>query len=57
MKLLQIMRSEPDEMVQTLIREASKDNESQEVSLYEGAVDYDRLIQDIFVSEQVICWW
>lgn len=57
MKLLQIMRSEPDEMVQTLIREVSKDNESQEVSLYEGVVDYDRLIQDIFVSEQVIFWW
>jgi hypothetical protein len=57
MMLLQIMRSEPDETVQSLIREVSKDNESQEVSLYEGAVDYDKLIQDIFVSDQVICWW
>jgi len=57
MKLLHIMRSEQDEVVQTLIREISKDKESQEVSLYEGVVDYERLIEDIFVSDQVICWW
>jgi hypothetical protein len=57
MKLLQITRSEPDELLRALIREISNDNESQEVSLYDGVVDYDRLIQDIFVSDQVICWW
>jgi hypothetical protein len=57
MKLLQIMRSEPDEVAQTLIREISKDKKSQDVSLYEGVVDYEKLVEDIFASDQVICWW
>lgn len=57
MNLLHIMRSEPDEVVRTLIREISKDKDSQEVSLYEGVIDYEKLIEDIFVSDQLICWW
>lgn len=57
MKLLHIMRSEPHKEVRTLIHEISKDNESREVSLYEGTVDYERLIENIFMSDRVICWW
>ncbi len=28
-----------------------------EVPLYKGGVDYARLVQDIFQSDRVICWW
>jgi len=51
------MRSEPDDLVQDLVREISKDNESQEILLYEGVVDYEKFIEDVFVSDHVICWW
>ncbi len=57
MKLLHILRSEPNDLVRLLIRGMSQGESSQEVPLYLGPVDYDRLVADIFQSDRVICWW
>lgn len=57
MKLLHILRSEPDDLVRRFIQGMSRDRPSQEVRLYQGPVDYDRLVKDIFESDRVICWW
>ena len=57
MKLLNIIRSKPDEQVRLLVQGASKGNDAREVALYEGKVDYDQLVKDIFDAEKVICWW
>ena len=57
MKMLHIMRSEPDKVVQILVRGISKDKANQAVLLYEGNVDYERLIEDIFASDRVVVWW
>ncbi len=57
MKILHIMRSEPDEMVRVFIRGVSKDAISKEVPLYQDNVDYDGLIKDIFENDQIISWW
>jgi len=58
MKILHILRSEPEELVRRLITEMSiQGNQGEEVPLYEGSVDYDRLVKHIFQSDMVICWW
>ncbi len=57
MKLLHILRSEPDDLVRRFIQGMSRERASQEVPLYQGPVDYDRLVKDIFESDRVICWW
>jgi len=57
MRILHILRSEPDEMVRMFIRESCKSEESMEVPLYQGDVDYEQLLKDIFISDQVISWW
>jgi hypothetical protein len=57
MKLLHILRSEPDEMVRRFIRKMSDGDGSKEIPLYEGPVDYDRLVDEIFQNEMVVCWW
>jgi hypothetical protein len=57
MKLLHILRSEPNELVRRFIQGMSRERASQEVPLYRGPVDYDRLVKDIFESDRVICWW
>lgn len=57
MKILHILRSEPDEMVQKFIRETSKGLESLEISLYKGEVDYDQVVKEIFANDLVISWW
>jgi hypothetical protein len=57
MKILHIQRSKPDETVRTLIRETSKGNDAMEVALFVEAVDYHRLVDEIFASDRVISWW
>ena len=57
MKILHILRSEPDERVHSFIVETSENEEWEASRLFIDQVDYNELIQKIFASEQVICWW
>ncbi len=57
MKMLQLFKSEPTVDVQKLADILSEGNEATRFNLYEGAVDYDRLIEQIFSNEKVISWW
>jgi len=57
MKILHILRSKPDDMVRLLIKEISAGENSREVLLYAGAVNYDQLVKDIFQSDRIISWW
>jgi hypothetical protein len=57
MKVLNILRSEPDETVERLGEAVSKDNQSSVSMLYGGHVDWEGLVDDIFLHDKVICWW
>ncbi len=57
MKVLHILRSEPDQMVSGFMAELSQDSESERFPLYEDVVDYSQLVTKIFAGDQVICWW
>ncbi len=57
MKVLHILRSDPDQMVSGFIAELSRDSESERFPLYEDEVDYSQLVTKIFAGDQVICWW
>jgi hypothetical protein len=57
MKLLHILRSEPDALVRLLIQKMAPGVESREVAVHRDPVDYDRLVQLVFQSDRVICWW
>jgi len=57
MKILHIFRSEPDDLVRFLVKGMSGGENSGEVPLYRGPVDYGKLVEDIFRSDMVICWW
>lgn len=57
MKILHILRSEPTELVRRFIQGMSRGRTGQEVPLYRDPVDYDRLVQEIFQADRVICWW
>ncbi len=57
MKILHILRSNPDDMVRLLIKEISAGEKSREVPLYAGAVNYDQLVKEIFQSDRIISWW
>jgi hypothetical protein len=57
MSILHILRSEPDEMAKKLIQGLSEGEESKVIALYEGDVDYEDLVDEIFRNKDVICWW
>ena len=57
MKVLHILKSEPDETVEKLCGVVSKENDSSVFVLYEKTVDWDILVDDIFRHDKVICWW
>ncbi|HEY7725741.1 MAG TPA: hypothetical protein VH880_10420 [Anaeromyxobacteraceae bacterium] len=57
MKLLHILRSEPSDLVRLFIGGMSQGASQVEVPLCRGPVDYARLVEQIFQSDMVICWW
>jgi hypothetical protein len=57
MKMLHIFRSEPTADVLKLVEILSEGNEAIRFPLYEGTVDYDRLVELIFSDDKVISWW
>ena len=57
MKVLHLLKSEPDETIKTLMGSFEEGGEVQEFEMYKGDVDYDKLIELVFDSDKVICWW
>jgi len=57
MKVLHIMRHEPTADVEAMIEEGFGDDENIVTPLYEGEVDYEALVREVFASDKVISWW
>jgi hypothetical protein len=57
MKLLHVFRSKPTKEVLQLAETLSEENEVTQFPLYQGTVDYDRLVELIFSHDKVISWW
>lgn len=57
MKVLHILRSEPDETVEKLTRALARKTEASVIALYDGKVDWFSLVGYIFTYDKVICWW
>ncbi len=57
MKVLHLLRSEPDITVERMIECFCTEEECAVEILYRGDVDWSRLIDDIFTYDRVICWW
>ena len=57
MKILEILRSEPDENTSKIIDVHKAEGEVKVVELYSGDPDYTALVDDIFANDKVISWW
>lgn len=57
MKVLNIVRSEPDDMIQKFVETFSEDNKDTVIALYQEDVDWPGVVDDIFSHDRVICWW
>ena len=56
-KILHILRSEPDETVEKFTVSMNMDNTASVVMLYDDPVDWPALVDKIFENDKVICWW
>ncbi len=57
MKILNVYRSAPDEVVQKLVEIVNRDRETDKFDLTVENPDYDSLVDKIFEADQTICWW
>ncbi len=57
MKILHILRTEPDDTVKKFMENLSSEAEATVTALYEKEVDWSGVVDDIFSHDKVICWW
>jgi len=56
MKLLHIVKTEPDAATEFLIQELGPGKQVTRFDLYQDQ-DYQKLVEMIFAHDEVICWW
>lgn len=57
MKILNIVRSDPDDAVKNLIETFADGAGNKVFALYGSDVDWSGLVDDIFSHDKIICWW
>ena len=57
MKVLHVLKSEPDEIMRKLVGAFSEGNETREFEMFTADLDYDKLVELVFEYDKVICWW
>jgi len=57
MKILHILKSEPDETTMRLIEIISEGERATRINLYDGQTPYKQLINELFDHDKIISWW
>ena len=57
MKILHVLRTEPDETVKDIVAATTNGDQSQTAELFSDNIDWSRLVDDIFSYDKVVCWW
>ena len=57
MKILHILRTEPDETVDNFIKASTNGDQAKAAELYKSDIDWSCLVDDIFSHDKVISWW
>ena len=57
MKILHVLKTEPDAVIKKLMDSLSEDKKARQFKMYQGDVDYDKLVKLVFENDKVICWW
>ena len=56
MKILHIVKKEPDASTKKIIEAQASGNQSQVIDLTKGGIAYDKLVADVFSSDRIFCW-
>jgi hypothetical protein len=56
LRILHILKSEPDASVKKIIELHTAGNEVTSIELFKGKVSYDKLVAEVFACDRVFCW-
>lgn len=57
MKILHILKTEPDADTERIIGAMSQGEKTEQRELFREPVDYDGLVERIFACDRVLSWW
>ncbi len=57
MKILHLLRTEPDAIVKKLVENLSTEDGANVRALYQDDVDWSLVTEEVFAHDNVICWW
>jgi uncharacterized membrane protein YvbJ len=57
MKILYILRSQPDVTVEKFMQTVTNGDQADVAALYQENMDWSKLVDDIFEHDKVISWW
>jgi hypothetical protein len=55
-KILHILKTAPDASTKKIIEVHASGHQVKTIELYKGGISYDKLLEDVFSHEKVICW-
>ncbi len=57
MKTLHILKSQPDELTNYIVEAECKESDCQKIETFQPDTDWEKLLEQIFNADKVICWW
>ncbi len=57
MNTLHILKSEPDELTRYIVDADCRDNTCRTVETFKPGTDWEKIVEQIFEADKVICWW
>jgi len=57
MKILHLMRTEPDGIVKKFVENLSTEEDANARALYHDDVDWSLITEEIFAHDKVVSWW
>ena len=57
MKILYLLRSEPDKSVEKLMTHLTNGDLSKQIPLYDQNIDWSKLVDEIMAADKVVSWW
>lgn len=57
MKLLHILKSEPDGLVADIMVRSCQSADCETIETFRQDVHWGEVVEKIFASDKVICWW
>ncbi len=57
MDVLHIFKTKPDSLTELFVKKISEDKKSTMIHLYSSDIDWEEVVDAIFLHKKVVTWW